>query len=195
MADVVIDTWAAILDAVPESRLVLRAAAYRSPSTVAWIRARWRTRGIDVARIAFDPFVGLPELHAAYDAIDIALDPFPFNGGVTTCDALAQGLPVITLEGDRMISRQGSALLAAAGRSRWIARSRDEYIALAVALSHRQTREAERATLVAEFAQSPLCDIAGFTASLERAYAAMLDDASMSSAPMAVAAGSGSASR
>jgi protein O-GlcNAc transferase len=195
ITDVVIDTWAAILDAVPGSRLVLRAAAYRSPSTVAWIRERWRARGIDVTRIAFDPFAGLAELHAAYDAIDLALDPFPFNGGVTTCDALAQGLPVITLEGDRMISRQGSALLGAAGRSRWIARSRDEYIALAVALSHRRTLEAERAALVAEFARSPLCDIAGFTATLERAYAAMLDDTSLSRAPMPVAAESGSASR
>ena len=189
IGDDAIDTWVAILRAVPDSRLVLRAAAYRSASSVAWIRERWRGRGVDVERITFEPFVALPELHAAYAAIDVALDPFPFNGGVTTCDALAHGVPVVTLEGDRMISRQGSALLAAAQRSRWIARSRDEYVALAVTLAGRRTLDVERAALAHEFALTPLCDVAGFTAALERTYNAILDASPATSAPVTIGAG------
>ena len=175
VGDDVIDVWATILRAVPGSRLTLRAAAYRSRSTVAWIRERWRARGADVDRITFDPFAALPELHRAYGKIDIALDPFPFNGGVTTCDALAHAVPVISLEGNRMISRQGSALLRAANRPQWVARTREAYVELAVALAQGDTLAAECAALAAEFAQTPLCDVAGFTTALEQSYKMMLD--------------------
>ena len=188
IGDDVIDTWGAILEAVPGSMLALRAAAYRSPSTVAWIRARWAARGVAVDRITFAAFGTLSELHDAYAMVDIALDPFPFNGGVTTCDALAHGIPVVTLEGDRMISRQGSALLRAAGRSRWIARDRNEYAACAVALAQRGTLDDERATLAADFAGSALCDVAGFTRALERSYKMMLDSPP-SRTPMTIDAG------
>ena len=124
LTDDVVRTWSQVLAAVPGSRLHLRASAYSAPSTVAFVRERWARLGVPVERIDFAPYVPLPELHAAYAEIDVALDPFPFAGGVTTCDALAHGVPVVTLAGDRMVARQGAALLTAAGRPQWIAPDR-----------------------------------------------------------------------
>ena len=138
-----------------------------------FIRERWQSRGVPVHRITFEPFVSLEALHAAYEDVDIALDPFPFNGGVTTCDALAHGVPVVALEGDRMVSRQGCALLRAANRAEWIARDRDAYVSLAVALADPRAFEAQRAELAAEFPRTPLCDAIAFTHALESAYAAL----------------------
>src|SRR4029077_18785868 len=70
-----------------------------------------------------------------FHEVDIALDPFPLNGGTTTCDALWMGVPVVTLAGDRFISRLGVSLLGAAGLAHWVARSQSEYIELAQAWS------------------------------------------------------------
>ncbi len=186
LTDEVIDLWAALLGAVPHARLELRASAYRAPSTVALVRRRWAARDVPIERIDFEPFVSLDAMHAAYAGIDIALDPFPFNGGVTTCDALAHGVPVVTLEGERMIARQGAALLRAAGRSEWIATSRDDYVRIAVGLADSARIDEVRELLVHEFARSPLCDVDGFTRTLERAFVAMIESGPGPGPPLVV---------
>lgn len=186
VTDEVIDTWAAILRLVPGATLVLRASAYRSAQTVSFVRERWRARGVPVERIVFHPFVSLEAMHAGYDEIDVALDTFPFNGGLTTCDALAHGVPLVTLEGDRMIARQGCALLSAARRSKWIARHRDDYVAIAAGLADSGVREIERAALRDEFVHTPLCGIDAFTRALETAFASMVDERPGSRAPMII---------
>ncbi len=127
-----------------------------------------------VERIDFAPYVPLPELHAAYAEIDVALDPFPFAGGVTTCDALAHGVPVVTLAGDRMVARQGAALLTAAGRPQWIAPDRHAYVAIAASLAASATLPHLRERLAHDVVRSPLMDAAGFTRALEHAYESML---------------------
>jgi len=170
----VVKQWRAVLDAVPDSRLVLRASAYRSPRTVDWIRRQWAGAGMPVARIEFHPYVPLAEAIAAYGDVDIALDPFPYNGGVTTCDALSMGVPVLALEGDRMIARQSAALLRAAGHPEWIARDR-EYVALAAEVAEQVVRGDLRAALIDEFPRSSLCDIATFTRTLERAWTTLVE--------------------
>ncbi len=121
ITDAVLAVWKSVLAAVPGSRLQLRASAYRGAGTVAWLRDRWTAAGLPVDRIDFRPFVPLRDAIAAYRDVDVALDTFPYNGGVTTCDALSMGVPVIALEGDRMIARQSAALLRAADRGDWIA--------------------------------------------------------------------------
>ncbi len=186
LTDDVVATWARVLRAVPDARLLLRASAYAAPSTVACVRARWARAGVPVERIDFAPFVALDALHAAYAQVDVALDPFPFCGGVTTCDALAHGVPVVTLAGDRMVARQGAALLAAAGRPEWIAADRDRYVELAVSLADPGRLRSLRPALAQAVARSPLTDVAGFTRALERAYAAMLDADPSSRAPLVV---------
>lgn len=174
LTDDVVRTWSQVLAAVPGSRLHLRASAYSAPSTVAFVRERWARLGMPVERIDFAPYVPLPELHAAYAEIDVALDPFPFAGGVTTCDALAHGVPVVTLAGDRMVARQGAALLTAAGRPQWIAPDRHAYVAIAASLAASATLPHLRERLAHDVVRSPLMDAAGFTRALEHAYESML---------------------
>ncbi|CAG1006288.1 protein O-GlcNAc transferase [Burkholderiales bacterium] len=166
--------WRAILGRVPGARLALRASAYRDPGTVDQIRDRWAARGMPVDRIDFLPWLPWREALAAYSDIDVALDPFPFNGGVTTCDALAHGVPVVALAGERPIARQGASLLAAAGHPEWVAASIDAYVETAVALATSADLDRVRGDLLAAFPRSALCDVERFTRTLERAFDAMV---------------------
>ena len=105
---------------------------------------------------------------AEYADIDIALDPFPYNGGLTTCEALWMGVPVIALLGDSMISRQGAALLMAAGRSEWVGGTEEEWLDTATTLSGNAARLADvRRSLRTTIADSPLVDGAQFAQRFE----------------------------
>jgi len=170
-----LDAWRSILQAAPDTRLASRAAAYAQPETVAWIRERWAARGLPVDRIDFLPWLPLTEALAAYATIDVALDPFPFNGGVTTCDALAHGVPVVALRGDRPIARQSASLLAAAGHPEWVAATPDDYVRRALDLARTPGLAASREQRAAAIAASPLCDVEGFARRLERAFEAMVE--------------------
>jgi predicted O-linked N-acetylglucosamine transferase (SPINDLY family) len=171
----VLATWRAVLAAVPDSRLQLRASAYRGAGTVAWLRERWARAGLPVDRIDFLPYLPLADAMRAYADIDIALDTFPYNGGATTCDAIAHGVPVIALLGERMIARQSAALLHAAGHPEWIAATTQEYVALAVRLAAATDYNATRDALFHGVPGSALCDVRGFARALERAFRAMID--------------------
>jgi len=169
-----LDAWKTILDTTPDARLVLRAAAYGGPGTVAWLRDRWARRGLPVERIDFLPWLAWHEALAAYADVDVALDPFPYNGGATTCDALAHGVPVVALEGARPIGRQSASLLRAAGHPEWIARSTDGYANLAAGLAEPAVLERLRRDLHESLPGSALCDVDRFARTLERAFAAMV---------------------
>jgi predicted O-linked N-acetylglucosamine transferase (SPINDLY family) len=69
---------------------------------------------------------------AAYHRVDIALDTFPYNGVTTSAEALWMGVPVLTLAGERFLSRQGLGLLMNAGLPDWVASDPDDYVAKAV---------------------------------------------------------------
>lgn len=174
ITDDVLRTWKTLLEAVPGARLSLRASAYRGPGTVAWLRERWRAAELPVDRIDFLPFVPLEDAIASYRDIDVALDTFPYNGGVTTCDALSMGVPVIALAGDRMIARQSAALLHAAGHDEWVAATPEEYVARAVDVAQRVAAGEIRAELFRAFPGTALCRAPEFVAGLERAYAVMI---------------------
>jgi predicted O-linked N-acetylglucosamine transferase (SPINDLY family) len=174
ITDEVLRTWKAVLDAVPGARLSLRASAYRGPGTVAWLRDRWRNAGMPIDRIDFLPFVPIEEAIASYRDIDVALDTFPYNGGATTCDALSMGVPVIALNGDRMIARQSAALLHAAGRDEWVTATPEAYIACAADVAQRVAAGEIREELFRGFPGTALCRVKDFVPALERAYATMI---------------------
>lgn len=113
--DGVIALWARLLDAVPGSRLLLKWRHFAEAATVDRMRTRFAAYGIGADRLEFDGPARHRDWLAAYARIDIALDPFPHSGALTTCEALWMGVPLVTLAGSRPVSRQSHAILATAG--------------------------------------------------------------------------------
>ncbi|MFN7190676.1 MAG: hypothetical protein ACK5U4_04460, partial [Rhodospirillales bacterium] len=108
---------------------------------------------------------------ALYGQIDIALDPFPYNGTTTTCEALAMGVPVVALRGNTPAGRVATAFVARIGRPHWACDSKAAYIAQAVALaSDASERRNARQTLRAELARSKLGDARGLALALQNAW-------------------------
>lgn len=171
----VIATWAQILHAVPDARLVLKSRALSDRHTQDMYRQLFLKQGIMPERV---DLLGLEPPHAdvlaLYHEIDIALDTFPYSGCTTTCEALWMGVPVVTLEGSTFISRMGVSLLSNVGVQELIAESPRRYVELAVQLSQDLDRvESLRGGLRARLAASPLCDEATFTRTLEQCYRRM----------------------
>lgn len=131
MNDAVIAVWARVLNAVPGSRLKLKAKQLDELSVRTSVQARFAAQGIAAERLWLEGQSSRQEYLVAYRDIDIALDPFPFTGGTTTAESLWMGVPVLTLAGDRLVSRQGVALMANAGLSGWIAKDVEDYVAKA----------------------------------------------------------------
>ena len=106
-----------------------------------------------------------------YNRIDIALDPFPCNGGTTSLDTVWMGVPFVTLAGRHFTSRMGVTILTNAGLPELIAQSEEEYLAIAAALAQDAPRlQQVRAGLRQRVQHSPLMDAPRFTAHLEHAY-------------------------
>jgi protein O-GlcNAc transferase len=107
----------------------------------------------------------------AYDLIDIALDPFPYNGTTTTCEALWMGVPVVTLAGVGHVARVGASILTYCGLSELVATSREDYIVKAAALAEDRIRLAGlRDGMRRRMETSPLMDYPRFARGVEAAY-------------------------
>jgi protein O-GlcNAc transferase len=133
-----IDSWAAVLLEAPDSRLLLKARGLDDAFVANRIVESFAARGIAVDRLDLRGRIEDPRGHLAlYGEIDVALDTFPYHGTTTTCEALAMGVPVISLVGDSHRSRVGASLLAATDPNP--PRSSDRFVARAIA-----TLEAER---------------------------------------------------
>lgn len=166
--------WSRILQRVPESRLVLKARQYGDPDIRAELTGLFMRCGVEAARIEFRALSLPAEYMASYHDVDIALDPFPRHGGVTTADAVWMGVPVITLIGERFIERHAASLLTAIGASEWIADTVERYIDSAVALAlDASGRRATRATQRQRVLASPLVDGHGLARAIEALYRAM----------------------
>jgi protein O-GlcNAc transferase len=169
----VIAAWAKILHAVPGAGLLLETAGFDGGDMRADFEARFAAHGITRERLLL--LERKPEQqYVLYHRIDIALDPFPCNGGTNTCDALWMGVPVIALAGTTFASRMGVTMVSNAGHPEWAARDEDDYLRLACELASDAARlNAIRLGLRDEVERSPLRDEAGFTHSLETAYRQM----------------------
>ena len=124
-------------------------------------------QGIPPQRLELSPFSPYADYLAAYQQLDVALDPFPFSGSVTTCEALWMGVPVVTCPGETFASRHSLSHLSNLGLTELIARDRDQYVELAVSLAADLPRLVElRAGLRQRMAASPLCDGKRFSRAL-----------------------------
>ena len=173
--DDVLTTWARILSAVPRSRLLLKAHGLDDSGARRRIVEVMKGHGIDADRLVLRGRAASMEQHvAAYHEIDVALDSFPYHGTTTTCDALWMGAPVVTLAGDRHVSRVGVSLLSAVGLTELIAPTVDEYVRIAGELANDRSRLAElRGGLRRRMQDSPLMDAKSLARELESAYRQM----------------------
>jgi len=156
--DGVVATWSHILQRVPGSRLQLRARMLADAATRARIRERFAAHGVDGARLNLLANVPYRDLLDAYAQVDVVLDPFPFSGCTTTCDALWMGCPVVTLPGETFVSRQSASLLWRLGRDAWVASSPDDYVDRAVALARDADALRAQRSALREAVRDKLCD-------------------------------------
>jgi len=174
MNDTVVALWARVLQAVPSSRLLLKAKELNNPAMRAATLARFAAQGIAAARLMLEGHTPRADYLADYRRVDIALDPFPFTGGTTTAEALWMGVPVLSRRGDRFVSHAGESFLQTVGLSDWIALDNDDYVAKARAFSEdRAALAATRAGLRARLLASPLCDAPRFATQLTAAFQGM----------------------
>ena len=170
----VLNWWAQILKALPDSRILMRYHLLGDPLVDERLARVLRAAGIPRER--FDMRQGGRDFLNAYNEVDLALDSFPYNGTTTTCEALWMGVPVVTLRGDRFVARVGASLLTNAGLPDLVAENPSEYIAKAVGLAQSPDRLREfRQTARTVLPQTPVYDVASFTRSLEQAYRAVFE--------------------
>lgn len=133
LSETTLSLWAGILSALPSSRLVLSASPYRFAGTRQRFRRLFAKHGLDSKRVDIRPGASQPiDMLRAYGAIDIALDPFPYSGGLTTIESLYMGVPVVTAPGRRFGSRHSSVHLRTVGLDDWIAPDILRYAGLAL---------------------------------------------------------------
>lgn len=169
--DEVLEAWSAILRAVPASRLVLKWEGLSDPWLRERILRRFANHGTDPARIELRDRAPHRDMLEEYADIDVALDPFPFSGALTTCEALWMGVPVATLAWHRPVSRQSASILRAIGLQSLVATTPREYVGIATALAGDRERRAElRASLRDRIRASEIGSGATLARELERNY-------------------------
>jgi len=170
----VADLWSRILLAVPGSRLALKSQDLSDPYLRSLLLQRFAKSNTQDRIDFLDAPASLADHLALYSKIDIALDPMPYQGTTTTCEALWMGVPVLTHAGRTHAARVGVSLLTNVGASELIATSDDDFVARAVALANAPDRLAQyRATLRTKMAASPLLDRPAFCRRMEGSFRSM----------------------
>jgi len=169
--DDVIALWAKVMNAVPNSRLLILSAPGsqrdRFLKTIG-------SAGISADRIEFTPKQPRQKYLELYHRIDIGLDTFPYNGHTTSLDSLWMGVPVVTLVGQTAVSRAGWSQLSNLGLTELAALDEKNYVDIAAGLARDLPRLAElRRTLRPRLQASPLMDAPRFTHHVEAAFRQM----------------------
>jgi predicted O-linked N-acetylglucosamine transferase (SPINDLY family) len=168
----VIKIWAEILRNQPRSRLLLKSRPLTDADTRKRYLQLFAEHGITADRLEIHGWLPVQSDHLKlYHSIDIGLDPFPYNGTTTTCEALWMGVPVVTLCGNRHAARVGASIMHQMGLPELVAHSTEEYIALAVSLANDQNRlQIFRNGLRQKMHKSSLLDKELFAETVENAY-------------------------
>ena len=163
--------WAQILHQVTNSKLLLKAPSFQDSGCVQRYQALFLDAGIPAERLIFRGPTGLDQMMREYRDMDIALDPFPFNGGTTSQQALWAGTPLVSLEGASFNQRMGASILSHLGHPEWVAKNEEEYVQIAVSLASDQAKLRDiQLALPQQMQHSSLTDSYGYTRDLERQY-------------------------
>jgi len=164
----ILELWSQILQAIPKSRLLIHS---NHGTHLNKVRELFGQKGISADRIEFIGRQPWPNYINTYNRIDISLDPLPYNGGITTCDSLFMGVPVVSLSGQTAVGRAGKSILSNIGLPELVAQKPEEYVEIAVELANDLPRLAKlRRTLRQRMESSPLMDAKRFARNVEAAY-------------------------
>jgi predicted O-linked N-acetylglucosamine transferase (SPINDLY family) len=169
-----IAAYAAILRDAPASRMVLRNRTLDEAPNRAALVGRFARYGVAADRLTLEGGTEHFDFLRGYDRVDVALDTFPYNGGTTTAEALWQGVPVLTCNGDRWAGRTSRSLLLAGELDEWVAADLAGFHAAAVGLAQAADTPgrlaALRGGLRARLSKSAACDVGGLCRALEALY-------------------------
>ena len=169
-----IAAWARILRTLPTAKLLLKTGGLEAEMARSHIRSAFLAQGVAAERLILEGPSPYREFLESYGRIDVALDPFPFNGGLTTMETLWMGVPLVSLAGDRFVSRQSLSYLTAMGHAELCTESEDAYVALALGLGRdADARRNLRRRLREDMANTPITDGPRFARNLERGLAVM----------------------
>jgi predicted O-linked N-acetylglucosamine transferase (SPINDLY family) len=168
----VFDLWSRVLHSVPEARLLMFHDTLVEPVRDQ-IRQSLAELGIDCTRLDLRDGTRGPGYLGVYGEIDVSLDAFPCTGGVTTCESLWMGVPMLTLCGVRPAGRNSAALLTRVGLTDWIAQTPEQFVGLAIRHSSNIEQLQTLRAGLRERMRTTLCDGPRFTRELEDAYHTM----------------------
>ena len=168
MTQPVIDVWASILRAVPTAKLLLKDKQFANSDRILETMARF---GDVSSRLLFGGVTGHIQHLEAYGRVDVALDPWPAGGGVTTLEALWMGVPTITMMGDRPSCRASASIMTVAGLAEWVAHTQGYYIALA--MTALEDLQEQRLTMRARMESTALANTVQYIQAVEYAYLTM----------------------
>ena len=174
ITDSILTAWKKILDAVPDSRLILKHMIFNTDDGKNFVGGRLKSFGFELSRIEMRPYSANHLVE--YGDVDIALDTFPYTGGVTTCEALYMGVPVISLYGSRHGTRFGLSILKNIGLDELAVDSYDEYINRAIMLAGDwELLTILRKNLRTMMKKSPLMDSESYVRELEKVFIKILE--------------------
>jgi len=174
LTDESIALFVAVLEAVPQAVLLLKSISFHEPAERLRIKERFTRAGLPAERLTLLEWVKGGANHLMrYSLMDVALDPIPYGGATTTCEALWMGVPVVCLSGTGMAGRLATSVLHGAGCGEWVADNQEAYISIARQLaSHGPRLHEQRIALRKKLSKSSLCDGRRLSKALEELYRA-----------------------
>ena len=177
ISDAALAVWSKIMQALPESRIVIKHGALDDAMLRDRLTARFVGHGISLGRITCLGNTSRPDHLRAFENVDISLDPFPQNGGISTWESLQMGVPVVAKLGDCSSSRLGGAIMTSLGLGDWVSDDDDSYIAVALEKARNPIElQALRQSLPTRIAQSASGNSSIYTAKVEEAYRTLWRD-------------------
>ena len=166
--------WARVMAEIPDSRLMLKSGRFDNPLLRSEAIGQLAAHGISEDRLIVEGFTSREDLLAAYNRVDIGLDPFPYTGCTTTVEAVWMGVPVVTLRGKRSVARASEAILTVVGRPDLVATDADSYVSIVKALAaDRAALDKMHGEIRAMMEASPICDCRQFARDMVRLYRQM----------------------
>jgi protein O-GlcNAc transferase len=174
VSDETVVLWARVMAEIPDSRLFLKSGRFDDPVLRCEAIKRLAIHGISESRLIVEGFTTREDLLAAYNRVDIGLDPFPYNGCTTTIEALWMGVPVVALRGKRSVARASEAILAVIGRPDLVAPNADAYVSIVKVLAaDRKSLDGMHSNLRTMTENSPICDCRQFARDMVQLYRQM----------------------